>query len=81
MPTREQWVEMLSTVVNDLDCLFYFISMNPALCQFANTQGADVIITEEFRPKRRHTIELGSYNSMDDDAVKMNLKPRRASAF
>jgi hypothetical protein len=79
--TREQWVEMLSTVTNDLDCLFYFISMNPALCQFANTQGADVIITEEFRPKRRHTIELGGYNSVEDEANKLKAKPRRASAF
>lgn len=79
--TREQWVEMLSTVVNDLDCLFYFLSMNPALCQFANTRGADVIITEEFRPKRRHTIELGTYNTVEDEGVKINAKPRRASAF
>lgn len=79
--TREQWVEMLSTVVNDLDCLFYFLSMNPTLCQFANTRGADVIITEEFRPRRRHTIELGAYNSLDEEAVKITSKPRRASAF
>jgi hypothetical protein len=36
--TREQWVEMLISVRNDLDCLFYFTSMNPSICQFANTR-------------------------------------------
>jgi hypothetical protein len=36
--TREHWVEMLISVSNDLDCLFYFVTMNPSLCQFANTR-------------------------------------------
>lgn len=54
---RVEWVNMLISVRDDLDCLFYFISMNPTLCQFANTNGADVIITEEFEVKhRRHSI-------------------------
>ena len=54
---RVEWVNMLVSVRDDLDCLFYFISMNPTLCQFANTDGADVIITEEFEVKyRRHSI-------------------------
>jgi hypothetical protein len=54
---RVEWVNMLVSVRDDLDCLFYFISMNPTLCQFANTDGADVIITEEFEVvRRRHSI-------------------------
>jgi hypothetical protein len=57
---RVEWVNMLVSVRDDLDCLFYFVSMNPTLCQFANTSGADVIVTEEFkRIDRRHSmIEL-----------------------
>jgi hypothetical protein len=57
---RVEWVNMLVSVRDDLDCLFYFVSMNPTLCQFANTSGADVIVTEEFkRLDRRHSmIEL-----------------------
>ena len=54
---RVEWVNMLVSVRDDLDCLFYFISINPTLCQFANTDGADVIITEEFEVKhRRHSM-------------------------
>ena len=54
---RVEWVNMLVSVRDDLDCLFYFISMNPTLCQFANTDGADVIITEEFKVRhRRHSM-------------------------
>lgn len=61
---RVEWVNMLVSVCDDLDCLFYFISMNPTLCQFANSNGADVIVTEEFEvQRRRHSIaELFSIN-------------------
>jgi hypothetical protein len=72
--TREQWVEMLISCRNDLDCLFYFTTMNPAICQFANPSRAAVIITEEFRPMRRHTID----HARDQ---KSHMEPRRASAF
>jgi len=75
--SREQWVEMLISVVNDLDCLFYFMSKNPSLCQFANVSGAAVIITEEFRPGRRHTI---NYFSPASDQPK-RAETRRASAL
>jgi Leucine Rich repeat len=75
--TREEWVEMLIHVGNDLDCLFYFISTNPAICQFANTSGADVIVTEVFTPSmRRHTI-MG-YVNQSPRRVESN---RRASAL
>lgn len=30
---REVWVDMLISVRDDLDCLFYFITMNPTVCQ------------------------------------------------
>ena len=54
---RVEWVNMLVSVRDDLDCLFYFISTNPTLCQFANTDGTDVIITEEINlVHRRHSI-------------------------
>lgn len=53
---RVDWVNMLISVHDDLDCLFYFISMNPTICQFANASGADVIITEEFKLTRRHSM-------------------------
>jgi hypothetical protein len=53
---RVEWVNMLISVHDDLDCLFYFISMNPTICQFANASGADVIITEEFKLTRRHSM-------------------------
>jgi len=77
--TREQWVEMLISVVDDLDCVFYFLSMNPSLCQFANASGADVIITEEFRTFRRHT--LNNFNPAVAPPLKNLDVPRRASAF
>ena len=54
--TREQWVSMLISVSDDLDCLFYFCSSNPGLFQFANPAQLDVIVTEEIRIRRRHTI-------------------------
>jgi hypothetical protein len=72
--TREQWVEMLISCRNDLDCLFYFTTMNPAICQFANPSRAAVIIPEDFRPMRRHTID----HARDQ---KSHMEPRRASAF
>jgi hypothetical protein len=75
--TREQWVEMLISCNNDLDCLFYFTTMNPSLCQFANPTGAAVIITEEFRLKRRHTIDHAK-EAVDS---KQRVESRRASAF
>lgn len=76
--TREQWVEMLIAVIDDLDCLFYFLTRNPTLCQFANMPvGMSVIITEEFRPTRRHTIDLYATEFRPRAAD----KNRRASAF
>lgn len=78
--TREQWVEMLISVRDDLDCLFYFTTMNPTLCQYANPSGAAVIITEEFRPMRRHTID--HYSIMKYKEYKRGKgENRRASAF
>lgn len=54
---RGEWVEMLISVRDDLDCLFYFTTMNPTVCQFANASGADVIVTEEFKLiGRRHSM-------------------------
>lgn len=83
--TREQWVEMLISVVNDLDCLFYFITSNPTLCnQFVNPTGADVIITEEIRITRRHTLSgFGSSkkNGIEGDDATESHSLRRASAF
>lgn len=80
--TREQWVEMLISVRDDLDCLFYFTTVNPSICQFANTRGADVIITEEFRAKRRHTIDsFKSSSSLEDKFPAAQLQHRRASAY
>lgn len=82
--TREQWVEMLISVVNDLDCLFYFLTSNPTLCnQFVNPTNADVIITQEIRITRRHTLCGGGFGSKKlgttgDEATE---RPRRASAF
>lgn len=77
--TREQLVDMLISVSNDLDCLFYFITMNPSLCQFANTRGAAVIITEEIKPRRRHTMDYSPFSF--DDVPKETVKARRASVF
>ena len=79
--TREQWVEMLISVSNDLDCLFYFTTMNPSICQFANTRGADVIITEEFRPVRRHTMDVCKRSPSDEFLDELPMKPRRASVY
>lgn len=80
--SREQWVSMLASVLDDLDCLFYFISHNPSLCQFANAKRADVIITEEFRHKRRHTINHFSTPSKEDSAKSApDSSRRRASAL
>ena len=59
--TREQWVDMLVSVKDDLDCLFYFVSTNPAICQFANAANAPVIITEVLKTQRRHTINNAAY--------------------
>lgn len=87
--TREQWVEMLISVTEDLDCLFYFLTTNPALCQIANANSskAEVIITEEYRRRRRrHTLNHFSrgYSSSDDEMPAMAMngnKNRRASAL
>lgn len=75
--SREQWVEMLTICIDDLDCLFYFISRNPALCQFARAALTDVIVTEEFRLTRRHTIN--HFNQPVPPVPRR--EPRRASAF
>lgn len=53
--SREQWVDMLVLCKDNLDCLFYFLTKNPVLCQFANLAQAEVIITHEIRAERRHT--------------------------
>ena len=77
--TREQWVDMLISVSDDLDCLFYFTSVNPSLFQFANARGADVIITEEIRMRRRHTLNVWSV-PLENDVPKEGPS-RRASAI
>ena len=80
--TREQWVEMLISVVNDLDCLFYFLTSNPTLCnQFVNPTGADVIITQEIKITRRHTLSGFGSSSKRREEHDTNETPRRASAF
>lgn len=79
--TREQWVEMLVAVAGDLDCLFYFLTMNPSLCQFANTRGFDVIITEEFKPVRRHTMQVFNDPALMGTEPSAKEKSRRASVF
>jgi hypothetical protein len=75
--TREQWVEMLIAVTNDLDCLFYFLSTNPAICQFANAHQQAVIMTQEIRFSRRHTLNMCDFRPKGDNST----KSRRASAF
>ena len=30
--TRQEWIDLLVQIKDDLDCLFYFLSMNPLLC-------------------------------------------------
>jgi len=87
--SREQWVEMLISVIEDLDCLFYFINANPTLCQFANLpQTASVIITEEIKVARRHTLSgypTSSKPLLDDldEGANLQFTPgtRRASAI
>lgn len=81
--TREQWVTMLISVSEDLDCLFYFCSCNPGLFQFANTRNADVIVTEEFRPQRRHTIDNFTHtpHCNKESIVPLYKGLRRASAL
>lgn len=76
--TRETWVEMLSSVSNDLDCLFYLTTKNPTLVQLVNPTNADVIITQELPINRRHT--MGHY-STDRAAAEKKKENRRASAF
>jgi hypothetical protein len=80
--TREQWVEMLIACTEDLDCLFYFITMNPALCQVMNSRhmGFHVIVTEEIRITRRHTINLYSVPAEPLPKIELHSN-RRASAF
>ena len=77
--SREQWVEMLITCRDDLDCLFYFVSMNPSLCQFANTSHAEVIITEEFKPMRRHSFDY--FRVAWPSSRRITESSRRASVF
>lgn len=67
--TRAQWVDMLISVNDDLDCLYYFMLMNPSACQVRQTSEADVIATEEFKPIRRHTITLVNEDSTDHAIV------------
>jgi hypothetical protein len=80
---RAEWVEMLISVINDLDCLFYFISMNPTLCQYANTSKlAPVLITEEFGCRRRHTIQHPQFLPTEKDTPELkDIQSRRSSAF
>ena len=56
--TREAWVDILAACTNDLDCLYYFVKTNPAICQFAQAtfHQAPFICTHELRISRRHTI-------------------------
>ena len=75
---RAEWVEMLISCSDDLDCLFYFTSMNPTLCQYANAKKTDVIITEEFKQTRRHTLHICG-PSIDTPVRK--AAGRRASVF
>ena len=80
--TREQWVDMLVLCKDNLDCLFYFMMHNPALCAFVNLSKADVIVTHEIRAQRRHTINFFSVSSDDEPAVAPRKSElRRASAF
>jgi hypothetical protein len=37
--SRENWIDALISTRNDLDCLFYFMSMNPILCMAVNNSG------------------------------------------
>jgi len=79
---RAEWVEMLISCSTDLDCLFYFTSLNPTLCQFANAKKTDVIITEEFKPMRRHTMHTcGPLPKVVDAPVVKAATGRRASVF
>jgi hypothetical protein len=68
--TREQWVEMLISCSEDLDCLFYFIKMNPTLCQFANAQQSPAFVTYEVSSavgaKRRHTFGGSAPNAKNE---------------
>ena len=75
---RAEWVEMLISCSDDLDCLFYFTSMNPTLCQYANAQTTDVIITHEIKQVRRHTLHTcGPVLTTDEPKA----AGRRASVF
>ena len=80
--TREQWVDMLVLCKDNLDCLYYFMMHNPALCSFMNLSHANVIVTQEIRVQRRHTINFFSTSSVDDEAVAPRKSElRRASAL
>lgn len=78
--SREQWVEMLISVKEDLDCLFYFLNANPTLCQFANPSKAAVIITEEIGVKRRHTMDTYPRFVQSNNELSGKNGERRASA-
>lgn len=80
--TREQWVEVLIACHADLDCLFYFLKTNPAICQFVNAHNESVIITQEIRISRRHS--LGSVHlrkKETEQAPTSGNSVRRASGF
>lgn len=78
---RAEWVEMLISCSDDLDSLFYFTSLNPTLCQFANAKKTDAIITEEFKPMRRHTMHTCVPLPKPDVPVAKAATGRRASVF
>ena len=79
--TREAWVDILSACTEDLDCLFYFIKTNPAICHFANvTRQAPFICTHELRISRRHTLQ--HVKELEPKGLNgITTKNRRASAY
>ena len=83
--TREQWVDMLVLCKDNLDCLYYFLMHNPALCTYVNLSNAPVIATHEIRSNRRHTIDFFSSSNDDEPAVvaprKTELRRREAFLF
>eukprot|EP00797_Seminavis_robusta_P004301 Sro127_g060870.2 (157) ;mRNA; r:68486-68956 len=53
----EQWIQALATVNDDLDALFYYMSINPDLCKLAlQRMNAK---TNALRPKKRQKIAAG----------------------
>ena len=58
----EQWVQALATVNDDLDALFYYVSINPDLCNFAlgkmNEKKAKEKSGPDERPSKRQKVLL-----------------------